>query len=80
MTNKQQLLLTLMAEHVSEKFNIGEDYQVTRFNAKQGSITLSNPHHDIAITVKGEEMRLILDKLEDKLQELKEADEEVVEE
>lgn len=52
--NAKQILLSKVEEHVSEKFDLNDDYRVTNFKAKDTSITLDSVNYEITIKCKGQ--------------------------
>lgn len=54
MMNKQQLVLNKVAEHVTDKFNIGDDFMLTNFKAKDKSITLTSTDYEVTVKVTGQ--------------------------
>lgn len=57
MTNNtpQNLLFNKVVDHVSEKFDLNEDYVVTGFKSKGLAVSLTSANYDITISVKGYE-------------------------
>lgn len=77
MSTPQNILFDMVVDHVSEKFELNEDYVVTGFKSKDLSITLTSANYDVTIKVKGAEA----DKLyNDYLAEKRKFDKEVMEE
>lgn len=50
----RQLLLNEVTEHVSQKFDLNDDYRITNFKAKDTSITLDSVNYEITVKCKGQ--------------------------
>lgn len=80
--NAKQLLLDKVTEHVSEKFDLNDDYRVTNFKAKDNSITLDSVNYEITVKCKGHASETIhqeVYKIEKELRQAKELEEEFAE-
>lgn len=58
MTNNnapQNLLFDMVVDHVSEKFDLNQDYVVTGFKSKGLAVSLTSANYDVTISVKGYE-------------------------
>lgn len=58
MTNNnapQNLLFDMVVDHVSEKFDLNQDYIVTGFKSKGLTLTLTSANYDVTVSVKGYE-------------------------
>lgn len=77
MSTPQNILFDMVVDHVSEKFELNEDYVVTGFKSKDLSITLTSANYDVTIKVKGQEAEKLYNEY---LAEKRKFDKEIMEE
>lgn len=51
--NPRQVLVDLATEHVVDRFDLGEEFQVTNFKSKGPTITLTSPDYEVTVALKG---------------------------
>lgn len=52
--NPRQVLVDLATEHVVDRFDLGEEFQVTNFKSKGPTITLTSPDYEVTVALKGQ--------------------------
>lgn len=54
MGKQRELLMSKVADHVEERFVLGDDFAITEFKAKGMSIKLESPDYTVTVALKGE--------------------------